>query len=83
MDGNNFHALLCRRFYSFAHSCLFNVNTRVAYMLLITCNSSMHNFGNNLLHITYSLKKVTILPTASVVYELLFTQHNMFTSPPA
>ena len=40
----------------------------------------MHNFGNNLLHITYSLKNVTIPPTASVVYKILFTMYNMFTS---
>ena len=40
----------------------------------------MHNFGNNLLHITYSLKNVPIPPTASVVCELLFTKHNMFTA---
>ena len=40
----------------------------------------MYNFGNNLLHITYSLKNVTIPPTASVVCELLFTKQNMFTS---
>ena len=46
----------------------------------MTCNSSMHNFGYNLLHIAYSLKNVTIPRTASVVSELLFTKHNMFTS---
>ena len=40
----------------------------------------MHNFGNNILHITYSLKNVKIPPTASVVSELLFTKRNMFTS---
>ena len=40
----------------------------------------MHNFGNNLLHITYSLKHVKISPTASVVCELLFAKHNMFIS---
>ena len=79
-DGNDFQALLCNRFYTFAHSCLFSVNMRVAFISLITCNSSMHNFGNNLLLITYSLKNVAISPTASVVSELLFTKHNMFTS---
>ena len=40
----------------------------------------MHNFGNNLLHIIYSLKNVTIPPTASVIRELLFPEHNMFAS---
>ena len=70
----------CSRFYSFAHSCLFSVNTRVAFISLIPCNSSMHNFGNNQVHIIYSLKNVTIPPTAYVVCELLFTKHNMFTS---
>ena len=79
-DGNDFRALLCKRFYSFSHSCLFSVTTRVAFISLITCNSSKHNFGNNLLHITYSSKNVTIPPTAYVVCELLFTEHNMFTS---
>ena len=66
MDGNDYHALLRRRIHSFAHSCLFCVNTRTAFILLITCNSLMHNFGYNLLHIIYSLKNVTIPPTASV-----------------
>ena len=53
-------------FYSFAHSCLFSVNMRVAFISLITCNSSMHNLGNNLLHNIYSPKNATISPTASV-----------------
>ena len=82
MDGNDFHALLCRRFYSFAHSYLFSVNTRVAFISLIKCrpNSSIHNFSNNLHHITYSLKNFTIPPTAFVACELLFTKHNMLPS---
>ena len=80
MDGNDFHMLLCKRFYSFAHSCLFSVNMRLAFISLIACNSSMHNFGSNLLHITYFSKNVIIPPTASVVCELLFVKHDMFTS---
>ena len=66
-DSIDFHALLCRRFYSFAHRCLSSVNMHVAFITLIICNSSIHNFGNNLLHITYSLKHITIPPTASVL----------------
>ena len=40
----------------------------------------MQNLGNNLFHIIYSLKSVAIPPSASVVCELLFTKHDMFTS---
>ena len=80
INGNDFYALLCRRFYSFAHSCLFSVNTCIAFISLTTYNSSEHNFGNNLPHSTYSLKNVSIPPTTAVVCELLFTKHIMFTS---
>ena len=36
MDGNDFHTLLCRQFYSFALSCLFSVNMLVAFISLLT-----------------------------------------------
>ena len=73
MDDYDFHALLCSRFYSFAHSCLFSINTHVAFISLIACNSSMYNFGNNLLHITYSLKTLQfrLLLLLSVNFYLL------------